>query len=104
MSCYLENNNLRIVRKQSTKCSLGVSRLSSDSSDKLEETLGILREKGAILAAVAYCFSLFDHSNISKLTHEERNQLTILIRKKMIEASIATGERLTQNDQPRTLQ
>lgn len=78
--------------------------MSSDANDKLEETLGILREKGAILAATAYCISLFGHSNISKLDREERNQLTILIRKKMIEASIATGERLTQDTQPRTLQ
>jgi hypothetical protein len=63
--------------------------------DKLEEILKILRDQGAIIGAIAFCQELFGHQQIDKLTESEREELTILLREKMLEASMSSGQRLT---------
>lgn len=78
--------------------------MPDDRSDKLDEVLEILRKHGAVLAAVAYCQVLFGHSRIEKLARDERDELTILIRHRILEASMATGEDLVSEDRPTTLQ
>ncbi len=78
--------------------------MPDDRSDKLDEVLDILRKHGAALAAVAYCQVLFGHSRIEKLASDERDELTILIRHRILEASMATGEDLVSEDRPTTLQ
>lgn len=78
--------------------------MSDDRSDKLDEVLEILRKHGAALAAVAYCQVLFGHSRIEKLVREEREELTILIRHRILEPSLVTGEDLASENRPTTLQ
>lgn len=78
--------------------------MRDNSNDKLEEVLQILRKHGAILAAVAYCQVLFGHSKIDKLCQAERDELTVLIRNRILEASMATGEKLSNEHLPTTLQ
>lgn len=78
--------------------------MPDNRNDKLEEVLDILREKGAILAALAYCHGLFGHSQIAKLDRDERQKLTILLRRKILEAAMATGEELRSDDRTTTLQ
>ncbi|WVW37977.1 hypothetical protein [Labrenzia phage vB_LagS-V1] len=69
--------------------------MSKGHTDKLEELLVILRKQGAIIGAIAFCQQLFGHSQINKLSETERDDLTIILREKMVEASMKSGHRLT---------
>lgn len=75
---------------------IGGLSLPGDQQDKLEEVLEILRKQGAIIGAVAFCQELFGHAKLDKLTASERDKLTVLLREKMLEASMSTGQRLTR--------
>jgi len=73
-------------------------------ADRLEEVLIILRRQGAILGAIAYCTELFGHPRIERLSQRERDDLTVVLREKMLEASMATEHRPPKRTSTRNLQ
>lgn len=78
--------------------------MPDQTGDKLDQVLNILRDQGASIGAIAFCRQLFGHARIEKLSNEERDELTILIRKRILEASMSTGERVTPHVYHRPLQ
>lgn len=73
-------------------------------ADRLEEVLIILRKQGATLGAIAYCNELFGHPRIERLSPKERDDLTVVLREKMLEASMATNQSTSRQDATRNLQ